>query len=505
MDDITDNPFYNALPEWLSEEEFTLLITGAPSKCTSKNIFDKIKWLRRLKRNLFIVMPWHYDFYLTVRGILDDSYHNRNYKSFIEAVRKIALWRLNPGKLPKLVESPVLGTSLVGDIGMGKSKFFEKLLSLFPEKIDHKEHGVTQVPIVKVDCTSKGSLGQIFLSIFTELDRLTQEDYYKRFSKLTVERMIIEIAGISKINQLGMIVIDEINNLSSETTETSKRIINSLKKLTNEIGIPIIYVGTPEANDVLFSNLQIGSRSQDIGYTELRRLTYNEHKTGESNSKTDENNQFTYFLDCLWNYSAMDEPTPLTKEIVDLYYKETKGLIRYIMNIHINSQIIAISAGSKNLKVDHIKTAIARHMGGTRKLIQGIGPGQMMPEVHTSNKKPSAEDPMSKVRNELFIKIKKTWPQISKDKIHNLITFSTSKQLNLSLDEYFEIIENKILDLFETVVINGDEKKEKPQGELIEITKNSKSNEDNYLLLLEGGKIPEDLSLNTILKPCQGS
>ena len=163
---MTDNPFYNSLPNWLSFEEFSLAITGAPEIEKPKLPFEKMRLLRRMKRQLFIVLPRHYSFYLTLRGILDESYENRDHKSFTEGIKTIAHWRKSPNKLPKLTESPVFGTSLIGDVGMGKSTFLLRALRLIPEVIPHQDLGVTQVPYVKVDCTSKGSIGQIFLSIY---------------------------------------------------------------------------------------------------------------------------------------------------------------------------------------------------------------------------------------------------------------------------------------------------------------------------------------------------
>ncbi len=64
------------------------------------------------------------------------------------------------------------------------------------------------------------------------------------------ETMLALMAQTANMFALGLLVIDEIQHLSRAKVWRFKKMLNSFVTMTNTIGIPVLFVGTPKARDI---------------------------------------------------------------------------------------------------------------------------------------------------------------------------------------------------------------------------------------------------------------
>ncbi|MFX7194121.1 ATP-binding protein, partial [Acinetobacter baumannii] len=63
----------------------------------------------------------------------------------------------------------------------------------------------------------------------------------------------------------GLLVIDEIQHLSRAKSGGSEKMLNFFVTMTNTIGIPVLFVGTPKARDIFDLDLRSSRRAAGLG------------------------------------------------------------------------------------------------------------------------------------------------------------------------------------------------------------------------------------------------
>ena len=139
------------------------------------------------------------------------------------------------------------GFSILGISGIGKSTTVETILSLYPQVIRHAAYRdiplhMHQISWIKLDCSCDGSLKGLCMDFFRELDDLLSTDYCRQYSsrRATLDQMMVAMSRLCVSHNIGVLIIDEIQNLCTAQKGVPEKVLNFFVTLVNTIGVPWI-------------------------------------------------------------------------------------------------------------------------------------------------------------------------------------------------------------------------------------------------------------------------
>jgi hypothetical protein len=347
------NPLIQALPPIFSAEEFIDKVTRTPDfdeqereleahyrfHCIERlsRYFDPQNKTVELQKVICALIMTGY----LARNILKPEYASRS-RQIYSAIKD------GGGKnLENYVNLPTSasGLTLIGPSGMGKTTNFQNILNLYPQVILHPEYSVYQIVWLKVDCPHAGSLKGLCTDIFLAVDRLLGTNYFKKFasSRNSEDYMLAQVAQIAHTHHLGVLVIDEMQNLVT-ARRSSSDMLNFLVKMDNTVGIPVIRVGTNEAFPILQGNFRNARRGTGEGSVIWDRMVNDD--------------EWYFFMEGMWEYQWTKTPVPFSDEINEVFYDESQGIIDIAVKLYKMVQWRAISVGrDEKITVDLIHQA----------------------------------------------------------------------------------------------------------------------------------------------------
>ena len=178
------------------------------------------------------------------------------------------------------VPTSASGLTLIGPSGMGKSTNLLNILSLYPQVILHPEHNSYQIVWLKIDCPHAGSLKGLCTDIFLAIDRLFGTNHFKKFgsSRNSEDYMLAQVAQMAHTHHLGVLVIDEMQNL-----------VNARR-------------GTGEGS-VIWDRMDNGG-------------------------------EWDLFMEGMWEYQWTKTPVALDDEINEAFYDESQGIIDIAIKLY---------------------------------------------------------------------------------------------------------------------------------------------------------------------------
>ncbi|EGQ8704440.1 ATP-binding protein [Vibrio vulnificus] len=143
---------------------------------------------------------------------------------------------------------------VAGLSGRGKSAMVESILSAIPQVISHQEYQgqrfiYEQIVWLKVDIPTARGQRALLWRILESIDSVTGENYYESHQKSSVTALMIAVRKALLIHGVGLIVLDEAQNLS-ETRQYEKvgnnenATLKFVEELFNKVGVPLLLVGT---------------------------------------------------------------------------------------------------------------------------------------------------------------------------------------------------------------------------------------------------------------------
>lgn len=339
--DEQTNPLLASLPKRLEAKElfkkvgkkvdYTDLTTESPAR--RKTIINS------LKSDWFYAHDVLMEIYDHLYDAVYESYRLRHPDNTIKVVNATREWMMNATKKgyapPALNDFVPSGFSILGISGAGKTHSVSRILrSCFDQLI--QRDGTTQITYLKTNCTHRGSLKEMCFMFLNEVDNLTGSTYFKQYARAryTTEELCAVVANVAARHHVGIWIIDEIHHLKSIQFKSKDQIINFLKNLNAVTGLPIVYIGTGEATDIIAGNFQQARRAQGLG-----SIIIKEFKEGSSEWKK--------LMATLWNKQVLRNPGPLTEEISDAYYRRSQGIFDAVVTLHIQVQKSALSSGCK--------------------------------------------------------------------------------------------------------------------------------------------------------------
>lgn len=247
--------------------------------------------------------------------------------------------------------SGILGGSdsftIIGTSGIGKSSAISRAISLITEnRIIETDKPYTKIiPCLIVQCPFDSSVKGLLLEILRKVDEELGTDHYIHAVKSRASTTDMLIGAVSSIalNNIGMLVVDEIQNVVN--SKNGKSLIGALTQLINNSGISICMVGTPESTVFFESAMQLARRSVGLQYTTMK---YDEY--------------FQSFCKIIFKYQFLKNQTEITAAITEWLYEHSAGVVSVVVSLIHDAQEIAILTGKEVLNLDTLNEAYQQRL-----------------------------------------------------------------------------------------------------------------------------------------------
>lgn len=340
------NPLIEALPPILSESEISDALAYYPPFNESERALSPELRIHMIHTVLDLLVPFpdHIDLAERFSCLIRESYTARNplaveywqnFRSRMEAGQE--------GNTPRLrVRSSARGMTIIGISGAGKTTGTEAVLNIYPQLIQHSEYKGkpftwTQLVWLKLQCPPDGSIRGLCLNFFQAIDELIGTHYYRDYAqgRRSTDELIPAMQRVGSLLSIGLLAIDEIQHLDQSKSGGKDCMLNFFTHLVNTIGVPIVFIGTPKAKSVLTGEFRQSRRGTGEGDFVWDRLENDE--------------KWKYFMESLWGYQYLRNPTPPSKELFDVTHDETQGIVDIAVKLFMLSQVRAVRSGQETL------------------------------------------------------------------------------------------------------------------------------------------------------------
>lgn len=334
------NPLIESLPPIWSPKEMEQRLSWYPESPTdedrTKPAHLKAHEVPELRRLVYLLPE--YTLYQSIFSILvRDGYTTRNPMDVRtwQYLHEINMGSLDNLKAPVPIDHRASGILFSGLSGMGKTTFINRLLANYPNAIQHTKYNNKsfhhlQIVWIKISCPHDGSLRSLVRKFFVEVDKIADtrftQDYFPKSGRgPSIPILIGEMSRIAADYFLGLLVIDELQNLNRAKTQGDEGMLEFLGSLVDEIGIPVISIGTPAVTKLFKKELRIARRATSLGYYEFHR-------------PAPDDSAWANFLETLWKFDWTNNPTPLTPDLRYRFYEHTQGITALAVALYILAQ-----------------------------------------------------------------------------------------------------------------------------------------------------------------------
>jgi len=352
------NPLIEALPAFQKVDKELIVKFGrypsidlATEKYYSQG--ERMQCVSRLD-DYIEPMSQHFEIMESIGLLVRSGYVNRNpldgyYNKKIKKFYRQAMNGENCSIMP-IGRSTASTKAIFGMSGVGKTTSLERSLSFLPQVVCHPKYGFFQISWLKLDCPLDGSLKQFLLSFLQQVDNLLGTTYRKVLGKgKTIDELILNVAIVAATHNLGVLVIDEIQNLLLAAGVGQDKMLNFFVTFANQVKIPVVVVGTSKALKMLQGTFREARRIGDNGVMIWKAFT--------------KDRPWEIFIKNLWQYQWTKVNTVLDTKLNDSIYYETQGITALVVRLFQLSQIHAIFTGQEKLSVELIQKVAKQNFG----------------------------------------------------------------------------------------------------------------------------------------------
>lgn len=222
------------------------------------------------------------------------------------------------------------GFYLHGVSGVGKTSLFSLLQKLFGNYVFHKEYNYSQISVLLVNCPTTGSVKNLCLKIFHEIDKLVGSSYASDYEGSSTEAKIMGLSQQLQLHKVGILILDEAHNITTYRSTYKDEIPILMKNLPNEISIPVVYCGDDRIFQ-LFDNddMQVIRRGTGNGIIELKPMGFT-----EKNNRLSLGKAWDVFFANLRNYVFVKDQLLNENKLKLAYLKYSGGIPGIALILH---------------------------------------------------------------------------------------------------------------------------------------------------------------------------
>lgn len=491
----TNNPFIEILPPLYDLEEFVSKINYYPNIQPGKREIESQVSLDDLY-DYYETQIRSYDYYVQLVRILYGGYKRRTPRDLIDLINKSR--ELTPGIIVSKVQdhvsllNPSTNLLFIGYPGVGKTLINNRIRSLFPLRYVHNNLGIIQVPILKIECPTRASTLQLCRNFFSTLDKSVGSNYAHQFRKTSEPELMRQMLNKASLHFIGVLLVDEVQNLKIGTPTEIATTLNFLKFLTNEFKVPVVFIGTPQAEDLFIKDLQNNSRVQTIRWNRIMK----------------DSEDWDPMIEGLWKQQIFNSGE-LTQMLKDAYFRYSQGIYRILITLHITAQRIALTNQWNRITPEVLETASKEEMFLLEVMILALENKQtkiieLFDDMREDSKFSKGfngtftQSKPKKTRSEELLELGLyVYKSVDKNTLKELIAEVQKELPDKELRDQATRLK-QLVDNLQSTKSETKGKKLLPKGKLLDITQNAETSLDSYNLLKEAGIIRPVLDLITI-------
>lgn len=366
------NPLIEALPPTLDEDsliERHFVMPEFSADQRSWSIPERMQMLAQLS-SFMLPMPRHIHLSYSLDVMMRQGYVGRVPRS--AASNRIFgklhdQLKTNSGYKTDATLTPQISSSLIGLSGMGKTTTIKRLLSRIPKVIHHPNFGIYQIPYLHIETPYDGaSVKGLAQSIFRKVDQLLPEaNYMKHYGSNPrdgADALMNHAARVLHMHFVGLLVVDEIQNLEN-SPKARQALMSLLVSASNELGVPILFVGTNKARRLLSMDFRQARRSIGMGSSYWDKL-----KKGT----LEEPDEWDDFLSVLWRFQWVRKPSPISEYLSALLYDLSQGIVDIAIKLFAASQLRAMLDGTESITGTLIADVAKRELAMVEPMIDAL-------------------------------------------------------------------------------------------------------------------------------------
>lgn len=345
-----------ALPPTLSDEQLLDLFTVKPNFAPEQRYWSPIERVQMIGTLQRVLIPLrrHVELAYALDTMLRNGYVGRVPRTPEYARRCQAIYDIQKlGTQPppsSVVLTSQLSALLMGLSGMGKTSVVKQWLTQFPEVIYHEDTNTYQVLSLHIEMPSDGSsIKGLAHAILHKMDKLIPGanyfDNYANGGRTGADALMRSVARVLNMHFVGLIVADEIQNLAN-AKKGKQTVMTELVSACNELGVPILFIGTNKAAKVFSLDFRQSRRASGQGISIWNRLSREIDEYGEA--------EWCDFLATLWEYQWVANPLPLSAQYIEYMYHYSQGVIDIAIKLFATAQARAIMDGTEQLSLEHL-------------------------------------------------------------------------------------------------------------------------------------------------------
>ncbi|MEZ9440899.1 ATP-binding protein [Vibrio atlanticus] len=357
------NPLIEALPPKVEDDELVIKLSNYPERLIEETAFEAIErldYLTRLK-TLRQPLPLYFDVFRAIEMAIKEGYSAKNPLS--PTTMNYLHYSLDnrPDVEPRtgFFKPKGSGITIIGESGVGKTCMLEQVLNCFPDVIEHRYYqnkvlAIPQVVWIKVDCPDDSSVKGLCHRILEQIDEKLGQPPTKPAG--TIALLLQQIESKMKSNFLGILVIDEMQNLNLAKAGGADRLLGFLHNLVNNLGIPILFCANPPFDELLSKSFKSARRAESSGYFDVELM------------KNDD--EWELFVDELWCLQWTNIETPLTPSLNNKLYSLSAGNIDLAVRIYYSAQKAVIGSADERITEEVLDLGASIAIRATKKLTE---------------------------------------------------------------------------------------------------------------------------------------
>ena len=327
-----------------------------------------------LHKQNFIPTATAIDIAAALQNLHRENYWQRhiNHKAVKDRARIVQLAQSKDFDIKSLPWSNFFASGMIikGITGLGKTSIINRYTGMFDDQVyEHINGGIAgfdyvkQIVWLKVDMSSDGSRSGFLSSILLEIDRLINTDYAKQYtaSRFSVDRIAVMLGVILSTHLCGLLIIDEIQEKNFNNSKYRNDLTTFFLRILN-FGIPTVLIGSP------------------LGFAELEKSSQDTRRLSSGGvyemlpSLDGLDVDFVNLVGETLMFNVMERQNLVgNKYFREVAYPYSGGITDFVVRLNVESQLIALRSGDKEVLPRHIDTAfVGPRLSPNHRLITGL-------------------------------------------------------------------------------------------------------------------------------------
>lgn len=309
----------------------------------------RIHCVKRLE-SLYIPLAFHQEIEDTIKSMIHTGYNGRKPLTPSNYIKARSPHYFEPIESENLT---ACGGSLIGLSGMGKSLVVQHILQNFPQVIvagdSQSVVPLNQLVWLNISCPHDGLMRSLCRSIICQVDEAFDSNYASLLHRQYLgDKLRISTAKLLRVHGLGLLVIDDFENVLNANEREQAEIFMLVIELVNSVGIPVLLLGNPKMFSLIKENFMQDVRGGSDNSVIWNRMELNE--------------DWNFLVKSLLKYQWTNEEAEFSPEIVQRLFSESIGIPAVAIKGYILAQQRAIVRDLPRINADLISAVMRENM-----------------------------------------------------------------------------------------------------------------------------------------------